>query len=215
MAQTTRFASTTPLPETSSLQDEQEGRYRGTPYARAAPLHSPIVSQFYTTTVPRYAYLLTPVPSPTPTPHRPLKKTGQDVEKAEEVEVMSRQTVGFLNALGKKLGLCVPRPATGPKCLFSCEERHGGGKGADQKGVHPLSCHAKGAHSTLPSAPSNVAPPSATTITTTATTPTQASEVRMFALWQPSAGHRDRLRLLPPLLLVRVVYAPPATMPRL
>lgn len=58
-------------------------------------------------------------------------------------------------------------------------------------------------------------PPSATTITTTATTPTQASEVRMFALWQPSAGHRDRLRLLPPLLLVRVVYAPPATMPRL
>lgn len=47
---------------------------------------------------------------------------------------MSRQTVGFLKALGKKLGLCVPRPATGPKCLFSREERHGGGKGADQKG---------------------------------------------------------------------------------
>jgi len=28
-----------------------------------------------------------------------------DAEKAEEVEAMSRQTVGFLKALGKKLGL--------------------------------------------------------------------------------------------------------------
>lgn len=72
---------------------------------------------------------------------------------------MSRQTVGFLNALGKKLGLCVPRPATGPKCLFSCEERHGGGKGADQKGVHPLSCHAKGAHSTHCPRPRATSPP--------------------------------------------------------
>ena len=129
---------------------------------------------------------------------------------------MSRQTVGFLNALGKKLGLCVPRPATGPKCLFSCEERHGGGKGADQKGVHPLTVtlRAHTPHTAL-GPEQRRPPPSATTITTTATTPTQASEVRMFALWQPSAGHRDRLRLLPPLLLVRVVYAPPATMPRL
>ena len=74
---------------------------------------------------------------------------------------MSRQTVGFLNALGKKLGLCVPRPATGPKCLFSCEERHGGGKGADQKGVHPLSCHAKGAHSTHCPRPRATSPPPA------------------------------------------------------
>ena len=32
---------------------------------------------------------------------------------------MRRQTVAFLNDLGKKLGLCVLRPATRPICLFS------------------------------------------------------------------------------------------------
>ena len=129
-----------------------------------------------------------------------LQKFGQDAEKAKEKEAQYRRlTVGFLQEAGQKLRLCVPHPARGP-CAPARGSCCGGGAGARRACaagcLHTLPCGSRQrrSHPELPPTHGARGPPRSL-----------CRAVAAARLAQATAEHRDRDRLLPPLLLAPVV----------
>ena len=135
----------------------------------------------------------------TPARRALLQKFGQDAEKAKEKEAQYRRlTVGFLQEAGQKLRLCVPRPARGP-----CAPLVGAAVVGEQgHGARAL----LGICTRCPVGPGNVAPiPKSPTHGARGPPRSLCRAVAAARLAQATAEHRDRDRLLPPLLLAPVV----------